>query len=260
MTISAYYRPTTLDEALALLAWPEPPAMPLGGGTVLNAPRHHAGEGNIAVVDLQALGLNAINAGADQMQVGATATLQALLEHPAVLPALRRVLELEATINLRQMATLAGRLVTADGRSPLATALLALDARLTWEPGTITTGLGDWLPLRGQKRPGLLITQVSWSQGAALAFETIARTPADRPLVCLAAAAWPSGRTRIALGGHGAAPVLAMDGPEPGGAETAARAAYSQAEDAWASAEYRQEMAGCAGPARAGCTGGCPAG
>ena len=38
--------------------------------------------------------------------------------------------------------------------------------------------------------------------------------------------------------------MLALDGPETGGLDVAARNAYSQAGDEWASAEYRQEMAG----------------
>jgi CO/xanthine dehydrogenase FAD-binding subunit len=78
---------------------------------------------------------------------------------------------------------------------------------------------------------------------AHLAYEYIARTPADWPLVCAGVARWPSGRTRVVLGGFGAAPLLAMDGPLPDGAQIAAADAYSQAGDEWASAEYRREMA-----------------
>jgi hypothetical protein len=48
----------------------------------------------------------------------------------------------------------------------------------------------------------------------------------------------------VALGGFGQVPVLAMDGPEMGGEEIAAQNAFSQAADEWASAEYRQEIAG----------------
>jgi CO/xanthine dehydrogenase FAD-binding subunit len=76
-----------------------------------------------------------------------------------------------------------------------------------------------------------------------MAYESVARTPADLPIVCAAAAGWPSGRTRLALGGFGMAPLLALDGPEPEGAEIAARSAYSDAGDEWASAEYRREIA-----------------
>jgi hypothetical protein len=77
-----------------------------------------------------------------------------------------------------------------------------------------------------------------------LRFEMVARSPMDRPVVCAAVASWPSGRTRVALGGYGKAPILAMDGPEPVGAAVAAREAYRFAEDEWAGADYRMEVAG----------------
>jgi len=76
-----------------------------------------------------------------------------------------------------------------------------------------------------------------------LAYEVVARTPADQPIVCVAVAKWSSGRTRIVLGGYGDAPILACDGPESQGGEIAAASAYSQASDMWVSAEYRQEVA-----------------
>ena len=55
---------------------------------------------------------------------------------------------------------------------------------------------------------------------------------------------WPSGRTRLALAGWGPTPILALDGNEPGGVVEAAQNAFSEAEDEWASAEYRSKMAG----------------
>ena len=48
----------------------------------------------------------------------------------------------------------------------------------------------------------------------------------------------------MALGGYGAAPRLAFDGTEADGAKIAAESAYSHCGDEWASAEYRQEIAG----------------
>ena len=56
-------------------------------------------------------------------------------------------------------------------------------------------------------------------------------------------AVWPTGRTRVILGGVGNVPTLASDGPEQGGEETAAKNAFSQAGDEWATAEYRMEVA-----------------
>jgi CO/xanthine dehydrogenase FAD-binding subunit len=237
--IIEYHRPTTLEQALELLGRPEPTSLPLGGGSALNRPDVRP----LAAVDLQALGLDTYGLRGNSIEMGATLTLQALLEAGTGMPALNAAIEHEATHNLRQVATIAGTLVAADGRSPFATALLALDAALTLQPGDEAVSLGDLLPLRDERLPRRLITQVVIPANARLAYEYVARTPADRPIVCVAAAQWPSGRTRLALGGFGAAPRLAFDGTESEGAALAARSACSQAQDAWASAEYRQEVA-----------------
>jgi CO/xanthine dehydrogenase FAD-binding subunit len=141
------------------------------------------------------------------------------------------------------MATVGGTLASCDGRSPFVTALLALDPRLVWLPDETVQSLGDFLALR-ESAPGKLISEVRVPLNASLHFEMVARTPLDRPILCAAVARWPSGRTRVTLGGFSSAPVLAMDGPEPVGAVTAAREACHYAADEWASAEYRMDIAG----------------
>ena len=240
--IREVHRPKTLEEALDLLSRQGLVTVAMGGGTVLNRPSAEA----VAVVDLQDLGLDKVDVKGHVLILGATITLAALLELPDLLEALAQVIRLEATYNLRQAATLAGSLVSADGRSPLATALLALDAVLdVAQSGVVSEqiSLGDVLPLRGEKLRGRLVTRITLPLNARLAYESVARTPADLPIICAAVACWPSGRTRLALGGFGPAPVLALDGPQSQGAEEAARSAYSDAGDEWASAEYRREMA-----------------
>jgi CO/xanthine dehydrogenase FAD-binding subunit len=237
--IIEYNRPTTLHEALDLLKRADPVSLPLAGGSVLNRPDGPP----VAAVDLQALGLNTYKLRGNTVELGATLTLQALAGAEATLPVLKAVILHEATHNLRQVATVAGTLVAADGRSPFAAALLALDAELTLQPGDETICLGDLLPLRDERLPHRLITRVAIPANLRLAYEYVARTPADRPIVCVAAAQWPSGRTRLVVGGTGPAPRLVFDGTESEGAPLAARDACSQAQDVWASAEYRQEVA-----------------
>jgi CO/xanthine dehydrogenase FAD-binding subunit len=239
MTVVEYHRPQTLGQAMALLGRSDPLTLPLAGGTALKRDAYPA----LAVVDLQELGLEKIEQRGAQLEIGAMASLQALLDGP-ISAVLKRVIQLEATNNLRQVASAAGTLVAADGRSPFTTALLALDAMLTLLPGPQSMSLGDFLPLREERLRGRLITRVSIPTNAHLAFETVARSPADRPIVCVAVAHWPSGRTRLALGGFSKVPALAFDGADASGIEAAARDAYSQAGDAWATAEYRQEIAG----------------
>ena len=234
--IITYHRPKTLDEALTLLK--QPNRTPLGGGTLLSKPTGDP----VEVVDLQSLGLDSITKNGNNLQVGATATLQQLLESEHCPNALKAALKLEAPLNLRNAATIAGTLVSCDGRSPFATVMLALDTKLDIrmsEDEARVSSIGEFLPLRPQG----LITSITLPLNVRLAFDYVSRTPADKPIVCAALAQWNSGRTRLALGGIGKNPLLAMDGTEADGAETAARNAFHEAADEYASAEYRMDVA-----------------
>jgi CO/xanthine dehydrogenase FAD-binding subunit len=251
MMIFAYHRPQTLDEALTILT--QPNTLPLGGGTLLAARKPMTD--SVQVVDLQLLGLDFLTKKGNELELGATLTLQSLLESEHCPEALKAALKLEAPLNLRTAATVAGTLVACDGRSTFATTLLALDARLEIkgiEIGELEnrdslgqnqlSNLGDFLPLRDQVR-GKLITKIILPTNVKLAFEYVARTPADKPIVCVALARWNSGRTRLAVGGYGKSPLLAMDGTEAQGLEAAAKNAFHEATDEWASAEYRMDVA-----------------
>src|SRR5512133_1068498 len=122
--ISTYHRPQTLDEALTLLT--QPNTLPLGGGTLLSKTTADS----VAVVDLQALGLDSLRVNGNELQIGATCTLQSLLESSDCSAPLKSALKLEAPLNIRNTATVAGTLVASDGRSTFATMLLAMDAKL----------------------------------------------------------------------------------------------------------------------------------
>ena len=232
--ITNYHRPKTLDEALTLLA--KPNTFPLGGGTLLSS----AKTDSVEVIDLQALGLDTVKKHSNNLEVGATATLQQLYESKDCPAALKTALKLEAPLNIRNMATVAGTLVSCDGRSTFATMMLAMDVKLNMMGGqSETLGIGEFLPLR----PKGLITSIHIPINVKTAFEYVARTPADKPIVCAAVAQWNSGRTRLALGGYSRSPLLAMDGTEAEGFEAAASNAYHEANDEWASAEYRVDVA-----------------
>jgi CO/xanthine dehydrogenase FAD-binding subunit len=238
--ITTYHRPQTLDEALTLLS--QPNTLPLGGGTLLS----HAQPDPVSVVDLQALGLNRIHKKGNNLEIGATVTLQQLIESEHCPEALKTALKLEAPLNVRNAATVAGTLVVADGRSTFTCALLALDAKLSVfsHPPSGTSqssvvSVGEFLPLR----PRGLITQIVIPLQAKFAFEYVSRTPSDKPIVCAALAQWSTGRARLAVGGWGKSPSLDMDGTEAEGLDTAARNACHEATDGWGSAEYRMDVA-----------------
>ena len=234
--ITAYHRPKTLDEALTLLT--QPNRSPLGGGTLLSTSRIDS----VEAVDLQALSLDSVKKSGNNLEIGATVTLQQLLESEHCPDALKAALKLEAPLNLRNAATVAGTLVSGDGRSTFTTVMMALDAKLDIRRSTDESqvlNIGEFLPLR----PRGLIISLSMPLNLKLAFDYVSRTPADKPIVCAALARWNSGRTRLVLGGYGKNPLLAMDGTEAEGIETAARNAFHEATDEYGSAEYRMDVA-----------------
>jgi CO/xanthine dehydrogenase FAD-binding subunit len=251
--ITAYHRPKTLDEALMLLT--QPNRTPLGGGTLLALRK--PGADPIEAVDLQSLNLDSIKKSGNNLEIGATGTLQQLLESEHCPDALKSALRLEAPLNLRNAATVAGTLVSCEGRSTFASVLLALDAKLEQTKldnskiETRTSNIGDFLPLRNLQ--GSLITSITIPLNTKFAFDYVSRTPADKPIVCAALAQWNSGRTRLALGGYGKSPLLAMDGTEGIDAsatdnilhsiQAAARNTFHEATDEYASAEYRKDVA-----------------
>lgn len=233
--ISTYHRPQTLDEALTLLT--QPNTVPLGGGTLLSK----ATADSVSVVDLQALGLDSLRVSGNDFAIGATCTLQSLLESENCPEALKTAIKLEAPLNIRNTATVAGTLVASDGRSPFAAMLLAMDAKieLIVNRQSKIVNCGEFL----LTQPSGLITSITIPFNVKTAFEFVSKTPADKPVVGAALAQWNSGRTRLTLCGYGKSPLLAMDGTEADGLDAAAKNTYHEANDEWASAEYRMDVA-----------------
>ncbi len=239
MTSIKYHRPQTLDEALELLEH----GVPLAGGTRLTPSLRGVG----ALVDLQDLDLDQIEATESTLEFGGTATLQSLVDNGSRLPdALVRAARLEAGWNIRNKATVAGTIVTGDGRSPLLTVLLALGADLELAPGGDRISLGDALDRGADRTGGKLITAIHAANPGRLEYAQVARSPADRPQICVVVAIDHSEKlVRIALGGYGGHPVLL---PNDGGLDAReaahqAQTMYADAGDQWASAEYRSSAA-----------------
>jgi CO/xanthine dehydrogenase FAD-binding subunit len=239
--IIEYHKPENMPEALSLLARSCPITIPMGGGTRLS--RFLLSE--FAVVDLQYLGLNKIAFEDNLVKIGATVTLETLVTTELLSAALRRSAFLEGGINIRNSATIAGLIVAGDGRSPLLATLLAMDARLVWQPGNDVISLGDWLALREHRQRNKLLTEIHLPSNLEVGIETVARTPVDTPIVCAVVSRWPaSNRHRIVVGGFGKIPVLVSDGQDDVvSAVQAVKNACSESDDNWASAAYRQSTA-----------------
>ena len=271
--ITEYHRPKHLEEAVALVARPDVRTVPIGGGSKLIAAARRDVE---AVVDLRDLNLSTIKQDRDMLCVGATATLQSLLDSPESAQAwggeLARALRHTAARSLREQGTIAGTLASAADTNPLAVMLLALGASLTmftreleWlgrRPATAraperrVVALDEFFPQRETLLRGALIIEAGIPlprPGEAATFEKVSRTPADLPIVCVAVKARLAGGrlsdVRVALGGVGPIPLRALKTERALAGLSDAAALQPLVDDIGppsdflGSAEYRREMA-----------------
>lgn len=234
--ISEYHRPQNEKEALQLLSRVAPKTLALGGGTVLSKTKE-----TLAVVDLQALGWNRIQLVEGQVHAGSCITLEALLFHFGADSALGRSIAIDAGKNIRDMATLGGSLVSNDGRSAFLTALLAADIKLILKPGDQMISIDKWLQERNSHKTGILISEIRFPNLPHIDFETVGRSPMDKPIICCSVALFDANRVRITFGGFGSQPVLAYDGDRRSDFFGGVERALAQAGDEWASAQYRLE-------------------
>ena len=231
LNLKEYNRPETVAEAMELLGRKTPKTVVLGGGTWLN------GEGALghlrdveAVVDVAALGLNQIEMVTltnmlPMLRIGAAVTHQALVEHELTglkssspLRVIGETAEAMSGLNIRNRATIAGAICTADSASPLVTALLALEAEVILSDRELkqrSVALPAFLSY-GQRvlADGLLITEIRLPMPAddvKTYFEKVSRTPKDYPAVCVVSKLVVHNgvaiNVRIALGGVAATPI-----------------------------------------------------
>lgn len=259
--IRSYHRPTRLAEALAIGAQG---GTALAGGTRLLASACQVPN----LIDLSALGWEAIVSRRGDLALGALATLQDVAASGAadeaslgLLPAACRAQAPAAA--LRQMATLGGEAVQRDPDSEVAAALLALNAIFHVER---SDGALEIPALRFHRSAhedlagGGLLREIVLPGPSphGVALQRLAPWPTAAPLVALAVTVTFAGdtcrRVRIAVTGTAAAPTRAFDAEAclegtPGNPDAVARAALALGaqvpfrDDARASASYRREVA-----------------
>lgn len=242
--LTEYHKPATIDEAVKLLRRRKIVTRPIGGGTALVA---EASPDVQAVVDLSQLGLSYIKPTDAGLEIGATTTLQAIIDDAQVQAYADNVLVKAildtASRNTREAATFAGSIVASDGKSPLLATLFALGAQLTIRSlREQTVALEEFSPQADTLI--LSVTLPTLPDGAHAAYEKVARTPADLPIVCVAALK-SADLTRLALGGVGDQMlVIDADTPTIEEAIELAQASIEPPTDYFASSEYRREMIG----------------
>ena len=201
--ITQYHRPFTLEAAVALLARPD--AVILAGGTSINADPDRTPK---TAVDLQALDLAGIELDGDTVRVGATSTLQDLVDSALVPSVLRDLARREAPNTLRNMATVGGTIGSSDAESELLAGLLAYGTRITIARSGSSTEhpLEDILADRSVLN-GAIITAAAFPTAGVAAADRVARTPMDRPIVA-AVAYRDDDLLRMAMTGVAAVPIV----------------------------------------------------
>jgi CO/xanthine dehydrogenase FAD-binding subunit len=130
LKIRAYHSPTTLAEAVTLLA-EEGRTVIAGGTDLLVNPRYMAGVHE--VVDMRKLGLDYIHEEDGWLRIGAGATMRTVARHPKIQVLADGILARGAAVcgspNIRNMATLVGNVASALPSADTPPSLLALDAQ-----------------------------------------------------------------------------------------------------------------------------------
>jgi aerobic carbon-monoxide dehydrogenase medium subunit len=246
-----YARPSSLGEALQLLASDDGARALAGGQTLVNVMKARAGSPD-ALIDLSAIAeLKGIELAADgTLELGAMTTYTEIVEssEARARPILGSVCAQIADVQVRNRGTIGGNICTNDPTNHLPPLLAALGARMTiaGAGGERTVSaeeffLGVYMTAVGL---GELLTKISIPAGRNDGFAAV--TLGVEGTCIVSAAASVNGSVRIALGCVDAVPVVVT----PASADAAAvRAAVEGASlqppsDVHASAGYRRHLAG----------------
>lgn len=264
LNLQRYHRPTSLAEAVALLKKNPDAVAPLAGGTYLVA----SGSREIAeVVDITHLGLSFIRQDQAGLRIGATTTLQQVIDSEVIKDFAQGVLVRACRATTvsrmrRNVSTIGGEIVVADAASGVPVALLALDARLK-----VNDGHEREMPLAEfyqdnahQPLPGAIVTEAVLppsAPGVRAVFLNLAHIVSSIPVVQMAVVVEMIQEVcqtaRLAIGAATARPtrllsaeaVLAgrpLDDQTIQAAADVVAAAISPVSDPHASADYRRDM------------------
>lgn len=263
-----YFAPSSVDEAVALLAEHGGEARVLAGGQSLVPAMNFRLARPAVLVDINGIpGIAGVRDENGTLAVGAL-TRHAVFERPVtsgplakLLPAMARTI---AHLPIRRRGTFGGSVSHADPSAEWCTLALALDAGIVVRStaGTRTVPAGDWFKsiFTTDIRDGEMVTEIrlprlgdDWRCG----FVEFSRRAGDFALVSALAVVRVEDGTiraaRLALGGVVDKPVRARDaeallvGATPGdtvfrAAADAARAAFEPFGDIHATAEYKSEL------------------
>lgn len=203
--VEAYFRPETLEEALALLGR-EKDARLLAGGSYLLSPQFRTTV--MSAIAISSLLPHSIERTAGKVIIGAGLCFQDLADSGLVPEALKRAALGMANRNVRNRATVGGNIGADRSCSSLLPFFYAADAVYhVARVGAVRSGTDPVPAERWRDKPSGIITAVEFAlpQGRGFAYGKYSRTSCDLALIgCTVRADLQAGRLdnlRIALGG-----------------------------------------------------------
>jgi carbon-monoxide dehydrogenase medium subunit len=246
-----YGRPSSVDDALALLSAHDGARALAGGQTLLNVMKARVASPDV-LVDLNGISeLKGIELGADgTLELGAMTTYTEVMEsvEARARPILGEVCAQIADVQVRNRGTIGGNVCSNDPTNHLPPLLVALGATMTIRGSggerSVTAEeffLGVYVTAAG---PGELLTSISVPPGRADGFAAVA-IGRDGTCIVNAAASLDGGAPRVAIGCVGAVPALLRpDSDEEDAVRGAVRdAGLDPPADVHASADYRRHLA-----------------
>jgi len=248
-----YARPSSVEEAIQLLAGHEGARALAGGQTIVNVMKARAASPDV-LVDLNRLdGLRAISVAGETLQLGAMATYTQIMASSEVevsRPIVAEVAAQIADVQVRNRGTIGGNVCSNDPTNHLPPLLVALGATMTirGESGDRTVSAGDfflgvYMTAVGE---GELLLSIS-VPAAANAADGFASVTIGRDGTCIASAAacLAGDSVRVALGCVDAVPVLLSptSSDENSVRQAVESAVIDPPSDVHASSDYRRHLA-----------------
>ena len=230
-----YARPISWGELDILQMEFQGQIMYLAGGDY-----HPKVKDNVSIlIDLQELDLDQVGYTEDGITLGGLINLKQLGD-ALELPDLQEAISIEAGANLRNSLSLTNYVKSSTGRSVVQICLNAMEAEysLTREENTQAHSAALKAKLADD-----FIEEIQIPNPISLAFASVGRSPKDQPVVAVAASRRSDTRIHVACGGLESMWAEFDFQPGTDDGENTIRDLFKDANDQWAGAEYRQEVA-----------------
>ena len=190
-----FLKPASVDEAVKFKSQFKDDAVFMAGGSKLNAAPTRSTKS--VAISLAGLGLNTIKSEGGQVTIGATTTLQQVIDNPVVPAAVREAAGFVYSRNVRNQATFGGELFAQQNEAVLLPVLLVMNAKVALAGGAVVE-LADWL---AGSRDTLVLAVMLPESDVCCTTRKLARSAGGLTVLTAAVAIATDGRQRIAVEG-----------------------------------------------------------